>query len=73
MIKRSATTVSNTMYEKVEKRSADESEELPKEYHYWEKEVGLSPAKDQFNCGACWSFPDVRNFPGFLTANKILD
>ena len=34
-----------------------ENETLPREYEYWEKELGMSNPQDQQSCGACWSFP----------------
>lgn len=30
---------------------------LPSEYQYWEKTLGMSPIQDQMGCGSCWSFP----------------
>lgn len=32
---------------------------LPSEYQYWEKTLGMSPIQDQMGCGSCWSFPAV--------------
>ncbi|KAL5254163.1 hypothetical protein ACHWQZ_G013812 [Mnemiopsis leidyi] len=34
-------------------------EDLPEEYQYWEKELGMSEIQDQASCGACWSFPNA--------------
>jgi len=34
------------------------SDDIPAEYQYWEKVLGLQePVQDQLSCGSCWSFP----------------
>ena len=46
---------------------------LPTTFDFWENEVGLSTARDQDECGSCWSFSSVIHLFSYYLIISLSD